>query len=135
MRSNENTSENKNPGSESVCETEDRSESALDKLLVEQERHQETFLHDLIFNATGYLKERKLDFTIDDIVNAWKKPSAHKGNAARLFFSEKIFPSFQKGTTDQLEIDYLVVMFLRHVTEVIAFNILSELNKARLHKA
>jgi hypothetical protein len=107
-------------------------EDAISRLMVEQERHQETFLHDLIFNATGYLKERKLGFTIDDIVNTWKKPSVHKGNAAKIFFAEKIFPSFQKGTTNEYELDYLVVMFLRHVTEVIAFNILTDLNRSRL---
>lgn len=109
------------------------SEDVISRLVVEQERHQETFLHDLICIAAGYLKKRKRRFTIDDIVNTWKNPSAHEGNAAKIFFSEKIFPSFQKGTTNEYELDYLVVMFLRHVTEVISFNILTDLNRSRLH--
>jgi len=108
------------------------SEDAISRLMVEQERHQETFLHDLVFNATGYLKERRLGFAIDDIVSTWKKPSVHKGNAAKIFFSENIFPSFQKGTANEHELDYLVVMFLRHVTEVISFNILTDLNRSRM---
>lgn len=135
MRSNENTPENKNSGSKSICEIEDHSESVIDKLPVEQERHQETFLHDLVFIATAYLKEREIGFTVDDIMGTWKKPAAQKRNAAKIFFSEHVFPSFHKSATDEKKLDYLVALFLRHVTEMIGSQALAELNKARLHKA